>query len=792
MPTLGHADHLRSSARGLIYVLIFLFPLVALSFTPEPLELNKQTVLLLFTFAAAIIWLASQFMDKRARFRLGWMNLAPLLFLAAFILPALSSVSPYLSWVGAHRQEYTSVLTALGCAILIWVMANTIISRRSHQILHAVFVFSTSLTALLALLSFLGVPVFSAIGLTLTFNTVGTLTSFTIFLVVMNAFFLCAFLSHRPHDSLLNDGWLGATERVLILALSAVTFFFLLALDYWPLWLLFTLSIFIPFVFIFFRAKDFLSQKRLLFPLVLFLAALPFWFFLRGPSFTQMPIEVTPSFDASLGVASRVLQESSSRVGTGSGTYAIDYAQFHDGSINQTDFWDTRFDRANSHALTLLPTLGALGTTLLALFVLFVFLRSIIQTLRPQARAQWLESFVHLCPWLTLVLSAFLFPWDMTQTGVFAIFSGLLISQTLPGESTRSFDRSPGVALLCSLAFGLVSFVFLVGVFLTTQRYMAEVAFARAVEIDRHGGELQQMVELLDRAASLNRYHDTYYRALGEALLMRVNEELASVSSVDMLTPESSQYVQALIASVVNAHTRATELSSHNVDNWLARGKAYRELIPVMGQAAQFAVQSHARAVELDPMNPRVATELGRTLFASAQGVRPLTVAADPVASSTAKAQFAQFLADSERAFARAIELKANYAPAHFELALVYEVQGRMQEAVNKMETVAAYNPLDVGVQFQLGMLYLRRAQEGDTQRASAALERAIELSPQYSNAHWFLASIYESQGDMSAAVQEVEAVLAANPDNELVKARLERLLRGEVETKLPDPFEGE
>ncbi len=428
MTMMGYADQLRSAARGLLYVLFFSLSLVASSFTSEPLELNKQTVLVLLTLASATAWLASQLVEKHLRFRLGWMNLAPLLLAAAFVVPAFHSISPYLSWAGAHRQEYTSVLTALALAILIWVISNALVSRRSHQILHTVFMLSTTVAVLLALLSFFGVPIFSVFGLTLTFNTVGTLTDFTSFLVVMNAFLLCAAISHRAHDSLLQDGWLGTLSRALMLAISLATFFFLLVLDYWPLWLLFVLSLFIPFVCVFFRAKDFPHQKRLLLPLVLFLAALPFWFFLRGLPFSQTPLEVMPSFDSSLDIAQRTLQQYSSQMGTGSGTYAIDFQQFHDGAINQTDFWDTRFDRASSYAMTLVPTLGVFGVTLLMLFVVLIFGRSLFQFLRPQTRSQWLESFVHFTPWLVLVVSAFLFPWDMTHAGLFAIFSGLLLS----------------------------------------------------------------------------------------------------------------------------------------------------------------------------------------------------------------------------------------------------------------------------------------------------------------------------------------------------------------------------
>ncbi|MFA4846456.1 MAG: tetratricopeptide repeat protein, partial [Patescibacteria group bacterium] len=553
---------------------------------------------------------------------------------------------------------------------------------------------------------------------------------------------------------------------------------------------LFVLSIMSLFVFVFFRAQDFSSRARLLFPLVLLLAAIPFWFWLPGLTVFQIPLEVTPNTESSLMIAEKTLQAHSSTTGSGPGTYLFDFAQFHDVSLNQTDFWNTRFDRASSHALTLLPTLGTFGVTLLSLFVLFVLLRAIAQVVRPRVRSEWLESFVHLTPWVILVLSAFLIPWDMTLTASFGIFSGLLISQILRKEVSRSFDRSPGAALFCSLFFFCVALVLLVGVFMTTQRYAAEIAFSTAVRLDRTDGELQEIVEQLDRATTLNKYQDTYYRNLAEALLLRVDEELAGVSSVATLTTQSAQYVQALIVGSVNAATQATELSPNNVLNWLTRGMVYRELVPLMSEAHQFALTSYTRATELESVNPSNWTELGKTYLVAAEAVRPLTQATDEAVAIQTQNLLTQYFSSAEAAFGKAIELKPNYAPAHFQLALTYVAEGRLDVAIEKMESVALYNPLDVGVQFQLGVLYLKRGGEGDVARAQTAFEKTISLSPEYSNAHWFLASIYEGQGDLAAAVREVEVVLQLNPGNSLVEAKLQNLLVGEVSQEIPEAIE--
>jgi len=121
---------------------------------------------------------------------------------------------------------------------------------------------------------------------------------------------------------------------------------------------------------------------------------------------------------------------------------------------------------------------------------------------------------------------------------------------------------------------------------------------------------------------------------------------------------------------------------------------------------------------------------------------------------------------------------------------VTYELQGRLDDAVGKMESIVQYNPFDVGVHFQLGILYLQRNISGDVERAQTILERTVLLLPSYSNARWFLASVYELQGDLTEAIMQVEAVLELNPGNQLVLNRLDRLSRGELEDEVQEAIE--
>ncbi|MCR4311706.1 MAG: tetratricopeptide repeat protein, partial [Candidatus Uhrbacteria bacterium] len=141
----------------------------------------------------------------------------------------------------------------------------------------------------------------------------------------------------------------------------------------------------------------------------------------------------------------------------------------------------------------------------------------------------------------------------------------------------------------------------------------------------------------------------------------------------------------------------------------------------------------------------------------------------------------------AEMALNTAISLKSDYASARYFLAFVLEHQGKLAEAIRSMELVRATNPSDVGVSMQLSLFYLR---QGKNILAKQELERATALVPNYANAHWYLASILEQEGDTEGALAELRIVDELNPNNETVEKRMKQLEDGMLADPLPEPLE--
>ena len=65
--------------------------------------------------------------------------------------------------------------------------------------------------------------------------------------------------------------------------------------------------------------------------------------------------------------------------------------------------------------------------------------------------------------------------------------------------------------------------------------------------------------------------------------------------------------------------------------------------------------------------------------------------------------------------------------------------------------------------------------------KAFNQLQRAVLLSPDFANARWYLALLYEERQDIPNAIDQLQKILSidANKDNQTVLTKLDELQRG-------------
>jgi len=197
-------------------------------------------------------------------------------------------------------------------------------------------------------------------------------------------------------------------------------------------------------------------------------------------------------------------------------------------------------------------------------------------------------------------------------------------------------------------------------------------------------------------------------------------------------------------------------MNPKDVTNWTNRGYIYRGLVGTVNGVDEFAITSYEEAAKLEPVNPAIYTELGKVYL----------IRADLLAQQQGKElEKADNLANALKNFDKAVELKSDYAPAHFQIAMVYIRQGKMQDAITKLEaTKLVAAPRDTGLAFQLGLLYYNNSQ---WDKAKAEFTNAITWNPNYSNARYFLGLILDRQGDKAGAISQFQEIAKLNPDNQ-------------------------
>jgi class 3 adenylate cyclase/tetratricopeptide (TPR) repeat protein len=124
----------------------------------------------------------------------------------------------------------------------------------------------------------------------------------------------------------------------------------------------------------------------------------------------------------------------------------------------------------------------------------------------------------------------------------------------------------------------------------------------------------------------------------------------------------------------------------------------------------------------------------------------------------------------SEKEFKRAIELNANYAPAHHFYADMLKAQGRFDEAMQQIGLAQELDPLSLAISTGVGhVLYLSRRYD-DSIRQYA---RTVELDPNFMQTHLWFGRPYLQKGMYSEAIAELQKAVSLSGESTVALAML-------------------
>ena len=574
--------------------------------------------------------------------------------------------------------------------------------------------------------------------------------------------------------------------------------------------------------------SDVIKTQKLVLPIVI-LAISVILILVKLPiaNLIAFPAEVSPSNSATYEIAKDAWKAKggSAEIGSGPATFGYNYGLYRSQVINQTVFWGVKFAQGSSFILTSLSSVGIFGFLALLLLIA-AFIWQALKMFSSKKENNEEENGDFRVPIIAASLFAllvwFLYPANFTLMLFGFIMMGLLLatnagsaenkkqfviarSQVGLGDeaiSEKNDNSMREISLLASpqrtLIVSLILIILMVGsvsiLYLNGQKYIASLYFSSGMKIFDKTADPDLALEKFVKAINLDSAADQYWRVASQAFLVKTNNILNSPkwqgAPAAALEDLRSQF-QLNMSQSISFAQRAKDADVSESLNWSNLGYVYENILSFVTGAEKFMVDSYSQALSLEPKNPALAVDLGRAHIAAADR---LAGQVNQMASekNPDKSQIDAWTSERNaeldaaiRELQRAIDLKADYSPAHFLLVQVYNRQGDLKKALVKSIDYYNLNPKDAGAAFQLGFLYYK---DNQMENAKVALEWAVSLSENYSNARYFLGLIYDAQGNKQAAKEQFQKIAALNADNEEVKKILDNLNngRGALETIVP------
>jgi tetratricopeptide (TPR) repeat protein len=367
-------------------------------------------------------------------------------------------------------------------------------------------------------------------------------------------------------------------------------------------------------------------------------------------------LDVLP-WSASWSLALDALKRGSNLIlGVGLGNYGVLYSAAKPLFLNSTAYWNVVVQNGNPELLHLLATTGLLGTGALALLGTTAATHGLKSTTRPFA-------LLPLATGTLLLLTPF-------NVSLWTVFVALLVVSLPTTEHTHTIEAPLSWSLLALtlLAIGSLGFVS----YRLTRAEVAMRSAQRALGANDGKAIYDLHIDAINSLPWNTEYHLSY---------AQVNLTLASaISAKKDLTDSDRTTITQLVSQAIREGKTAVALRPSDSRSWQYLGLTYRNLINVAQGADQFALDAYAQAVSLDPANPALRFDFASLLAQLAQTEKDET---------KQSAYYARAVSE----YQTAIQLKADYANAYYNLSKVLEMTKNYESAAAMLDKTISLLP---------------------------------------------------------------------------------------------------
>lgn len=380
--------------------------------------------------------------------------------------------------------------------------------------------------------------------------------------------------------------------------------------------------------------------------------------------------------------------------GVGPANYINAFTQGKPLTVNNTNLWMVRFGNSSSFVLQLLTEVGLFG------FVAFLLIFANVVKGQPRLnRGQAVFVALLLVFILHLVLPGSL-------VSLFVLFLILAIA----AQKIETGKLAEQSILLPRLFTGAAIVCLLVSYWFGWKWYRAENFFRESIlaAFENKGFETY---DAQIKAIQTNPYIDRYRVSYSQT-----NLALASaIAQKGDLSDQDRADISTLVQQAIREAKIATSLNPQKAGNWENLAIIYRNLINATEGASDWAIASYNQAVNLDPFNPLLRLDLGGVFYS---------------------------LKNYEAAiqqFSIAVNLKPDWANAHYNLSVAFREKGDIERAFAEMQNTLALvdpNSNDFG-KASAELEELRRklpappkVEGGEPETLTEPSERAVEVKP--------------------------------------------------------------
>jgi len=736
----------------LFLALAFLLPFWAVPVAGFGLSASKSLLTFVFVLLAAVFYLVHILQKGKIRYpgSVAFWAIGAALFIT--LLSTIFSVSFGSSMFGAGVGTFSSLVIL---SIAFFLVATLFQSEK--YVLNFFFLFIVSSLIVFVAQVFRSIFGISFWGLlpNTTDSLVGSWNELSIFFgfIALLSVIVLEFFGEKLAEIESGRKW-----RIFLFFILGVSLLVMVFVNFVSAWVVLGLLLLIFLVYLF----SAFGVKRSFVRLPFFVILIALFFILARPLVGDVVsslgfgvYDVRPSWGATFAVVKDTLGDGAKNtiLGSGPNTFVYDWVKFKPAEINQTIFWNVRFQNGIGLLPTFLATTGVLSVIAWLVFlgfVVFYGLKTVGYSENSMTKGLLFGSFLgSVYLWIFSIIYV---PGNLLLSLTFLVtglFFAMLVKTGFLEMKEFSFEKKASTGFISSLTVVVLILVGVSSFYTVFQKNFASYSYIQGLKAFNIEGNLDKAEKSFLRAARFDK-KDVYYRTLTELGMVRLSLLL---QQTNMPQEEARTVFQNTLATTIQNAKTAASLNKNDPRNWMMLGNVYREIIPFNIEGArEAALDAYAKVLEIAPTDP------------------------SPFLSAAQLELQAKNIDVAKNYLNSALTLKGNYTDALFLLSQIAAQEGDLENAIRQTEIARLTAPNDVGILFQLGMLYY---QNKDLASAQSVFERLVSVSPSYSNARYFLGLIYEKNDNIKGAIEQFKTIESLNPDNEEIKTILSNLNKG-------------